>query len=64
MSKRASRIRWRWVSISIGIGTIVAMVIATTINGWRRQALDLWCVQVEPNGSEKTLYGEDCNFPK
>ncbi len=61
MNNAQLTVRWKRVTISVGVGLTLAMAVATTVDVWRRR--DGWCIRFYPNGSQKTLYGADCNFP-
>jgi hypothetical protein len=60
MKERLSAVRWKKVSIGIVIGLVLSLA-ASTIYTKLRMKDDLWCVQIFPDGSEKTFYGAECN---
>ncbi len=51
--------RWMKVSIALVAGVFLSLA-ASTIYAKSRMKDDLWCVQVFPDGSEKTFYGAEC----
>ncbi len=58
---KLSEVRWRRVGIVIGIGLIAILGASTAYANWQwRQGV---CVEYYPDGSEKMLYGKDCNLP-
>ncbi len=61
MSSGQLTVRWKRVTIFVGVGLILAIAIATSVDAWRKR--DSWCIRFSPDGAEKTLYGADCNFP-
>ncbi len=58
MNKQLSGVRWRRVSIVIAVGVVLVLAATTAYDAWRRR--DGWCVQYYPDGSEKVLYGDEC----
>jgi hypothetical protein len=62
MKERLSAVPWKKVSIAIGVGLVLSLA-ASTIYTKSRMKDDLSCVQIFPDGSEKTFYGADCYPP-
>ncbi|MBD1804059.1 hypothetical protein H6F98_01035 [Microcoleus sp. FACHB-SPT15] len=58
MKAQISEVRWKRVLIGTGIGTVIVLVTFGAYDTWRRR--DGWCVQYYPDGSEKVLYGAEC----
>jgi predicted lysophospholipase L1 biosynthesis ABC-type transport system permease subunit len=61
MKEQLSAVRWKRVSLAIATGMVVIFGATTAYQRWRMRD---WCVRHYPNGSEKVLYGSDCNIPK
>jgi hypothetical protein len=62
MKQQQKAVRWKKVSIAIVAGVFLSLA-ASTIYAKSRMKDDLWCVQVFPDGSEKTFYGAECYPP-
>jgi len=45
------------VSTAIAVGLILILAATTAYDAWRRRD---GCVRFYPDGSEKVLYGDDC----
>ena len=58
MKEQLSAVRWKQVSIKVVMGVALVLVAATAYDAWRRR--DGWCVQLYPDGSQKVLYGAEC----
>lgn len=61
MKEQLSAVRWKRISITIAAGMVVIFTATAAYQHWRMR--DGWCVRYYPNGSEKVLYGADCNLP-
>ena len=62
MKQQLSAVRWKKVSLAIVVGLVLSFA-ASTIYAKSRMKDDLSCVQVFPDGSEKTFYGAECYPP-
>ncbi len=62
MREQLTLVRWKRLSIATAIGIVLVLAATTAVEQWKRR--DGWCVRFYPDGSEKTLYGSDCNPPK
>lgn len=52
--------KWKRVAIPVGVGVLLVLAAMAVIA--KRQALNSRCTCYLPDGSQKTLYGEDCNL--
>jgi hypothetical protein len=57
-NQQLSVVRWKRIGIASVAGIAVVLAISTAYDTWRRR--DGWCVRFYPDGSEKTIYGSDC----
>ncbi len=60
--EQLTAVRWKRLSIAAAIGIVLVLAATTALDQWRKR--DGWCVRFNPDGSQKTLYGTDCDLPK
>jgi hypothetical protein len=51
-------VRWKRISLTAIAVIALFLVVSTAYDSWRRR--DGWCVRYFPDGTNKTLYGADC----
>ena len=65
MNKQKTRVRWVRVGVGIASGVLFIMIITTLYAmTFGSELPDIWCVRFYPDGSEKVLYGDDCQIPQ
>ncbi|MBD2667387.1 hypothetical protein [Richelia sinica] len=52
------QVRWHKVLLLICVGILVVMVGTAVYTWWRQK--DGWCIKFNSDGSEKVLYGAEC----
>ncbi len=62
MKEQLTAVRWKRLSIAAAIGIVLVLGATTALDQWRKR--DGWCVRFNPDGSQKTFYGTDCDLPK
>jgi hypothetical protein len=60
-SMKVTEVRWMRVSAAIGVGVLAVLGASTAYANWKWQ--QGVCVRYYPDGSEKMLYGKDCDLP-
>jgi hypothetical protein len=58
MKQQLLAVRFKQVSIKVLVGVTIVLVATTAYDALRRR--DGLCVQFYPDGSEKVLYGVEC----
>jgi hypothetical protein len=61
MRQQLSAVRWKRLSLTSVAGIILLMAAMTAYDQWRKR--DGWCVRFYPDGSEKIIYGIECQRP-
>jgi hypothetical protein len=61
MRQQFTAVRWKRLSIAAAIGIVLVLAATTALNQWRKR--DGWCARFNPDGSQKILYGTDCDLP-
>ena len=65
MNEQKTRVRWVRVGVGIASGILFIMIITTLYAmTFGSELPDIWCVRFYPDGSEKVLYGDDCQIPQ
>jgi hypothetical protein len=61
MRQQLSAVRWKRLSLTSVAGIVLLMAAMATYDQWRKR--DGWCVRFYPDGSEKIVYGIECQGP-
>jgi hypothetical protein len=61
MKEQLSAVRWKRLSLASVAGVVLLMAAMTAYDQWRKR--DGWCVRFYPDGSEKIIYGIECQRP-